>query len=254
MMWTSWDMANRLVLACHSVQGQLDANAKGRAMPRRALIEKRPWLAASIAAALAYFALRNSALPEIWLIPLKGAACALLALYAFLQPASRGSRILASMMVAAALGDMAMEIDVGAGALLFFAYHVMAIGLYLRHPREHPTSTQKAAAVAMLLLTPLLAWLLPADRALAWSSGIYGLALGGMAACAWMSAFPRYRVGMGAALFLISDLLLIAGRGPLMGQGVLEALVWPLYYVGQLLITVGVVQTLHRRSQASRAA
>lgn len=217
-------------------------------MTRRALIEKRPWLVASAAAAIAYYALRLSTIPELWLIPLKGAACALLALYALLQGEGRDSRFLAAMMAVAALGDMAIEIDVGAGALLFFLYHVIAISLYLRHPREHATPTQKAAAVAMLLLTPLLAWLLPANHELAWPTGLYGLALGGMAACAWMSAFPRYRVGIGAALFLASDLLLIAGRGPLMGDSLPDTLVWPIYYVGQFLITVGVVHTLRRRS------
>jgi uncharacterized membrane protein YhhN len=215
-------------------------------MPRRALIEKRPWLVASIVAAVAYYALRISTVPELYLIPLKGAAGAMLAVYALLQGDGRDSRFLAAMMGVAALGDMAIEIDFGAGAMLFFFYHVVAISLYLSHPRERATPTQKAAAVAMLLLTPLLAWSLPADRAMAWPTGLYGLALGGMAACAWMSAFPRYRVGVGAALFLVSDLLLIAGRGPLMGQGMSDTLVWPLYYVGQFLITVGVIQSLSR--------
>jgi uncharacterized membrane protein YhhN len=72
-----------------------------------------------------------------------------------------------------------------------------------------------------------------------------------MAACAWMSAFSRYRVGIGAALFLASDLLVIAGLGPLMGQQLPDVLAWPLYYIGQLLITVGVVQTLRRNASAA---
>jgi len=77
---------------------------------------------------------------------------------------------------------------------------------------------------------------------------LYGLTLGGMASCAWMSAFPRYRVGIGAVLLLSSDLLVIGGLGPLMGQQLPDVLAWPIYYVGQLLITVGVVQTLRSRS------
>lgn len=220
-------------------------------MPRRALIEKRPFLVASLAAAIAYYLLRLSTLPEMWLILLKGLPCSLLALYGRLNCSRRDGRLLALMMTVAALGDIAIEIDFGAGAMLFFLYHVLAISLYLKHPREHRTSTQRAAALAMLLLTPLLAWLLPADRTMAWPTAIYGLALGGMAACAWMSAFPRYRVGIGAVLFLTSDLLLIASRGPLMGQTLPDALVWPLYYVGQFLITVGVVQTFRRGAQAA---
>jgi hypothetical protein len=56
--------------------------------------------------------------------------------------------------------------------------------------------------------------------------------------------FPRYRVGSGAALFLVSDLLLFAEMGPLAGSVVPEILAWPIYYLGQLLIAVGVAQTL----------
>ena len=220
-------------------------------MAHQALIEKRPILLASLAAALVFYLSRFTGFPELWMIPVKGAACALLALYALLHRQGRDGWLLVAMMAVAALGDVAIEIELFAAVLLFFIYHAIAISLYLRHPREHLTPTQKAAAVAMLLLTPLLGWLLPADRTLAWPLLLYAVALGGMAACAWASAFPRYRVGIGAVLFLASDLLLFAGQGPLMGQALPAALIWPLYYVGQLLITIGVTQTLHRKTHAA---
>jgi hypothetical protein len=220
-------------------------------MAHHALIDKRPFLLASMAAAIAFYALRLSTMPEIWLIPVKGAAVGLLALYALLRGSGRDGKLLAAMMAVAALADMAMEIDRGAAALLFFTYHVIAIALYLGHTREQPTGSQRAAAVAMLLLTPLVAYLLPADRAEAWPTAIYGLALGGMAACAWMSSFPRYRVGVGAVLFLASDLLIFADSGPLMGEALPQLLIWPLYYLGQLLIAVGIVQTLRHRHPAT---
>ena len=216
-------------------------------MPRRALAEKRPLLLASMAAALAYFVLRQSPLvPEMWLIPLKGAGVALLALYVFMRHAGADARLLGAVFVLAALGDMAIEFDQMAGAILFFAYHMLAIALYLRHPRENPRTSQKAAAVAMLLLTPAIFWLLPAERADAWPIALYGLALGGMAACAWLSAFSRYRVGIGAVLFLVSDLLIVAGTGPLMGERLHQWLIWPMYYLGQLLIGLGVIDRLRR--------
>ena len=219
-------------------------------MANRALIEKRPMLLASLLAATAFCALRLTAIPEIWLIALPGLATGFLALYAWYQKAGRDGGYLVAMMAVAAVRDVMFQVDLAVSALIFFVYHMLAMSLYLRHPREHTTATQKATALAMLLLTPLLAWLLPADRAIAPPLGLYGLALGGMASCAWMSAFPRYRVGIGAALVLASSLLVIAGIGPLMGQQLPEALAWPLYYVGQLLITVGVVQTLRRRNPA----
>lgn len=219
-------------------------------MTKRALIEKRPMLLVSLAAAVAFCALRLTAIPELWLVPLPGLATGFLALYAWRLRAGRVSGHLAVMMAVAAVRDVVFQVDLAISALLFFTYHMLAMSLYLRHPREHTTATQKAAALAMLLLTPVLAWLLPADRMIAPPVALYGLALGGMASCAWMSAFPRYRVGIGAALLLASDLIVIAGIGPLMGQQLPEAVAWPIYYVGQLLITVGVVQTLRRSAPA----
>ena len=216
-------------------------------MPRRALIDKRPILLASMAAALAYFVLRQSpVVPEMWLVPLKGCAAGLLALYAFVRFRMSDTRLLGAMFLLAALGDMAIEWDFIAGAIFFFGYHMIAIALYLRHPREAASGSQKTAAVAMLLATPAIFWLLPADRAMAWPTALYGLALGGMAACAWVSAFSRYRVGVGAVLFLVSDLLIVAGMGPLMGERLHQWLIWPLYYLGQLLICLGVIDRLRR--------
>jgi uncharacterized membrane protein YhhN len=73
-----------------------------------------------------------------------------------------------------------------------------------------------------------------------------------MAASAWASAFPRYRVGAGAALFLLSDLMLFAEMGPLQGSVVPQILVWPVYYLGQLLIATGVAQSLRKRDPELR--
>src|SRR5688500_2036565 len=223
-------------------------------MSRRALAEKRPLLLASIAAALAFYYLRWGPWPELYLIPLKGAAVALLAVYLWLRHGSPDARLMAWAFGAAALGDMVLEIETDRliGGLLFFASHVMALGVYLRNRRPQLAPSQKAAVLAMLLLTPLIAWLLPADRGQAPNVGLYALALGAMAASAWASVFPRYRVGAGAALFLLSDLMLFAEMGPLQGSIVPQILVWPVYYLGQLLIATGVAQTLRKRDPELR--
>ena len=62
-----------------------------------------------------------------------------------------------------------------------------------------------------------------------------------MAAAAWSSAFPRYRVGLGAVLFVVSDLLIFARMGPLSASPLPDMLIWPLYYLGQFLICTGAV-------------
>jgi uncharacterized membrane protein YhhN len=216
-------------------------------MPRRALYEKRPLLLASIAAAAAFFYLRDADIPEMAAIAVKGSAVGLLAVYAFLRHSSPDARLLTWVFGLCACGDVMIEYDFQIGGLLFFAAHVFAITLYLRHRRENLTPSQKATAAALLLLTPVIAYTLPADRSTALSTGLYGLALGGMAASAWASSFPRYRVGAGAVLFLASDLLILAAMGPLAESEIPHVFIWPTYYLGQFLICTGVMQTLRKR-------
>jgi uncharacterized membrane protein YhhN len=75
----------------------------------------------------------------------------------------------------------------------------------------------------------------------------YALGLGAMAAAAWTSSFPRYRVGIGAVLFVASDLLIFARLGPMADSPIPDLLIWPLYYFGQFLICTGVIGELRKR-------
>ncbi|HSG34151.1 MAG TPA: lysoplasmalogenase family protein [Sphingomonadaceae bacterium] len=221
-------------------------------MSRHALLEKRPYLLLSIAAAVAYYILREGYFPELYLAFVKGAACALLATYAVLRHKGRDALMIAAVMAIAAIADMVIEFYPREGGLVFFASHVVALTLYLQphNRRDHLTPSQKGAAVALLLLTPLAAWLLSRD----WGVAIYALALGGMAGAAWTSRFSRYHVGIGVLLFVASDMLIFARMG---GAGIQSAignlphlLIWPLYYIGQFLICTGVIQTLRRDHHA----
>jgi len=209
-------------------------------MPKRALIDHRPWLLASMIAAVAYYFLRDNPIGEVWLIVLKGMGVACLAFYAMRRGFGPDAQILAAVMLFSALGDMGIEFDFALGGGLFFVSHVLAIWLYLRNPRDNPVSSQKALAVVLLLATPAISWLLSGDLMVA----LYGLSLGGMAACAWMSRFPRYRVGIGAVLFVISDFLIFSRLGAFDLGDLPHYLIWPLYFAGQFTIATGVVQTL----------
>ncbi len=217
-------------------------------MSRRALVERRPFLLLSVVAALAFYYLRWTAFPEFYLLPVKGAAVGMLVVYAWLRHSSPDARLLAWALGAASLGDMAMEVDREIGGMLFFLFHVLAMGVFLRHRRPDLKGSQRALAVVVLVLTPLIAWLLTRDTQVLF----YALALGAMAASAWASTFPRYRVGAGAMLFVLSDLLIFAEFGPLAGSMVPQVLVWPTYYLGIFLIATGVVQTLRKRDPELR--
>lgn len=220
-------------------------------MPKRALIDRRPWLLASLAFAISYYFVRDGAAPGVYLIVLKGAGVALLAVYALLRAPRIDGKLLAAVMAFGAAGDMAIELSLQAGAAFFFVGHLIALALYLRHRRPKLAQSQKSAAAALLLATPLIAFFFPADRGTAPAVAFYALALGGMAAAAWSSAFPRYRVGFGAALFVASDLLIFARMGPLADSAVPDLLIWPLYYLGQFLICVGAVGYLRRVNPAT---
>lgn len=173
---------------------------------------------------------------------LKGSAVALLAVYAAVRHGSTDAKILGGVMAASALGDALVELDWIWGGQAFFASHLAAIWLYLRNRRDSLSPSQKGTFVALLIGTPLISWLLTNDTGVA----VYALALGAMAACAWSSRFPRYRVGLGAVLFVISHLLIFARMGMPQTEWSAYLLVWPVYYTGQFLICTGVIQTLRR--------
>lgn len=213
-------------------------------MPRRALIDRRPYLLLSIALSLAYFFVSDGRVPGLWLIVWKGACVGVLALYAWERGRKHNTALITAVMALGALGDMAIELSLELGALFFALGHLAAIWLYRRNRRDNVVVSQKLAAFALLLGTPLLTALI-AYPLEGWGlATIYALILGLMAASAWTSRFSRYQVGIGAVLFVISDLLIFAREAGRIDESITEWLIWPVYYTGQFLIVTGVVQRL----------
>lgn len=217
-------------------------------MPKRALAEKRPWLLASLLAGISYYFVRDGQIPGLYLMAWKGAGVALLALYALARHKGADSRQIAAVMAFGALGDVLIELVLEWGAVAFLIGHLIAIHLYWRHRRARLSPSQKLAGIAFAALIPAISFMLPADRAAAPGVALYALGLGLMTAAAWTSSFPRYRVGLGAVMFAVSDLLIFARIGPLAQSALPNLLIWPLYYFGQFLICTGVVGELRRRS------
>jgi hypothetical protein len=214
-------------------------------MAKQALIEQRPWLLASITAALAYYFLRDNPVGEgTWGLLAKGASVGLLVVYVLLRVPQGKHRadgfLLAGALAIAAAGDVGIELDLGVGAALFAAAHVVAVVLYLRNRHQRPSPTQKLSGAALLIGTPLVSFLLSGQALVA----VYAAFLGTMASAAWMSHYPRYRVGTGAVLFVVSDWLIFAQMGPHDFAPLPDLFIWPLYYAGQLMIATGIVQCL----------
>jgi len=105
---------------------------------------------------------------------------------------------------------------------------------------------QSLAALLALLLISTEFWLAPRAGALRWPVRVYGLVIGAMAMTVIL--LPANGgdtiLGLGAALFLLSDTLLalrlFVVTAP-MRQRALSLAVWPSYWLGQSLILIGAV-------------
>jgi uncharacterized membrane protein YhhN len=213
------------------------------------LAHKRPWLLASLVAGISFPAtslllpIEGSVFAIIW----KTAAVGLLVPYVLRRHYQGEFFNLAVVLACYAIGDGLIEMSMIYGALAFAIGHIIAAWIYIRHRRVGATLSQKLFAITLLVLTPFIAFFLPGDPETGIQVAGYSVILSAMAACAWKSNFPRYRVGIGAVLFVISDLLIFARLGPLAAMDSISIAIWYLYYFGVLMIAVGIVQALVKR-------
>ncbi|WP_374524316.1 lysoplasmalogenase [Sphingopyxis sp.] len=185
--------------------------------------------------------------PAIWAWKTSGVG--LLAVWAAANARNTGGWMIAAVLGFGALGDWLLDaVGLVPGAIAFAAGHLIAIALYLRNRRRKRTVSQTMLGLLTVPLALLIAWGLTKSA----PAGQMGAAIGytaivaAMAATAWASRFPRYRTGIGAMMFLASDLFIFAGEGGVLSRDVTIWFVWPLYFAGQALIAWGVVGTLVR--------
>lgn len=215
-------------------------------MPKHALIEHRPYLVLSLLFAITYFFMMDGKVGGSWLALWKGAGVGFLAIYAVHRGRGRDGVLISIVMTLCALADVTIQFSFLAGGAIFAIGHMVAIGLYVSNRRERTSGSQKAAGVALLVTTPVLAGTLTYPLDNWWLAALYAALVGAMAGTAWTSRFPRYRVGVGALLFVVSDLVLFAQEAGHVSRDLSDWLVWPLYYSGQFLIATGVIQTIRK--------
>ncbi|MDB5422782.1 MAG: lysoplasmalogenase [Phenylobacterium sp.] len=203
-------------------------------------------LAAAVVGGISYIGSWDLGLPEAASLAWKGSGVGLLALYAALRARTADGWLIAAVMAAGAAGDVLLGPagPVG-GGLAFLLGHLAAIWLYLRNRRSETTLSQRLLAILLAPATVATAVLL-VPHAAKTGVGVYALGLSLMAATAWVSRFPRRLTGIGALMFLASDLLIFARMGPLAGAAWLGLAIWSLYFAGQVLIVLGVTRTLAR--------
>jgi uncharacterized membrane protein YhhN len=201
-----------------------------------------PWLLrAAVLAGLSYVASWGLGFGPTVMVIWKGAGVSLLALWAAMQARDQDGWLLVAVMALGAAGDVLLETaGLMIGAAAFAVGHLTAIWLYTRNRRASVTPSQRLLALLIVPITVVAAYLLPSDRSAASGITIYAFLLSLMAAMAWTSRFPRYRTGIGAMMFVASDLLIFARLGPIADTVTVGVAIWLLYFVGQWLIAVGV--------------
>ena len=181
--------------------------------------------------------------PPIWAWKTTGVAC--LALWAAANARERSGWLIAAALGFGALGDWLLDArGLIAGAAAFAVGHLIAIILYLTNRRAIMTPSQRLLGWLTIPATLAIVWAMLSPAPGWWHAAAYSLFVAAMAAAAWTSRFPRYRTGIGAMMFLASDLFIFAGEGGVVPKDVTMWLVWPLYFAGQALIAWGVVRTL----------
>lgn len=179
----------------------------------------------------------------IWAWKTTGVAC--LALWAAANARERSGWLIAAALGFGALGDWLLDArGLITGAAAFAVGHLIAIILYLTNRRAQPTPSQRLLGWLTVPATLAIVWAMLSPAPGWWHAAAYSLFVAAMAAAAWTSRFPRYRTGIGAMMFLASDLFIFAGEGGVVPKDVTMWLVWPLYFAGQALIAWGVVRTL----------
>jgi uncharacterized membrane protein YhhN len=185
--------------------------------------------------------------PPIWAWKTSGVA--FLALWAAANARGANGWLIAAALGFGALGDYLLDaIGLERGAVAFVIGHLIAITLYLKNRRPATTESQRLLGWLVMPATLVIVWGMLSPEPGWWHAAIYSLFVAAMAAAAWTSRFPRYRTGIGAMLFLASDLFIFAGEGGALSKDVTMWLVWPLYFGGQALIAWGVVSTLSREA------
>ena len=193
------------------------------------------WFALFVGAT--YFVATRTGFQNADMTAWKGAGVGLLALWAARHAQTREGWAITAVLGFGAAGDVLLETHgLVVGAVAFLVGHLIAIWLYLRHRRGGV-----GVVVGGAFMVAAVGYTLSGDPGVA----VYALALGAMAGAAWTSDLPR-RVALGAALFVLSDLLIFARMGPLADSPLPDWLIWPTYFAGQALIAHGVISAQER--------
>jgi uncharacterized membrane protein YhhN len=208
----------------------------------------RALLLLSVASSSAYMATRVVQ-PFPGSVLLKALAIAPLALLAarLLGKAERAgdARLLTAALALSCVGDVVLHVDARryfAHALgAFLLAHLAYVALFVSNwPRPLRLSAGQVICAVLVVVygVAMCAWLWTGLGRLLVPALAYAGAIVAMTVSTILAGFSRPYVAIGAALFLISDSLIAAGRFKLMVP-LAALLIWPTYYLGQYGLAIG---------------
>lgn len=185
---------------------------------------------------------------------MKGSAVGLLALFVLINIVNVNHVFLFVALAASTTGDILLATSHDAaflrGMLGFAAAHVAYILLYLKNrmPVADLSRGRVRTAALMWALTGLSLFLFyPNLGSMLIPVSVYSLLLTLMVTVALFSRYSARLVGLGAVLFFISDGMIGASRF-MEAPTYVGYLIWAAYYIGQLLMVLGVMLTDDRHT------
>jgi uncharacterized membrane protein YhhN len=198
------------------------------------------WLSALARSGVAFLPLAE--LPKWLVVAWKGTFSACLALSVFSARNGQPSQLIAAALAISAVADVLLvTVGVVASGLAFAAAHCFAIMAYARE-RDTGVSTDR---LIMALMIPVIAVALSVfalrHGGLNIGIGFFPVISGTMAAMAVISRYPLRLNGLGAAIFVASDVLFFFDVGVLQNSGTFGWLTWACYAGGYILVARGAI-------------
>ncbi len=198
------------------------------------------WLSALARSGVAFQPLAE--LPKWLVVAWKGTFSACLALSVFSARNGQTGQLIATALAISAVADVLLvTVGLVASGVAFAAAHGFAIMAYARE-RDADVSTGR---LIMALMIPVIAVALSifalGNSGANIGIGFFPIISGTMAAMAVISRFPLRLNGLGATIFVASDVLVFVDIGVLQNSGTFGWLTWACYAGGYILVARGAI-------------
>jgi hypothetical protein len=199
------------------------------------------WLTAMARSGIAFDHLAD--LPQALIVSWKGASAAGLALLVLLRTSGDTRWFLGGSLMLIAIADVLLVMrGLMSGGTVFVLAHVLAIIGYFRCRDGRASALTRIVAFSVPVLTIVGVSLAVTAKSMHSIHLAYPAISGTMAACAIASRYNPLKCGLGAVLFVLSDVLFFWDFGFFDGSGAMGCLVWPAYFLGLALIAAGAIE------------